>query len=289
MDWLPITLLCAFSVAAADAVTKRWLSDYRAVELVLVRFGVTGLLLLPWLLLQPWPGPAAAFWLWIAALVPLEILAMALYMRAIRDNALALTLPYLAFTPVFTVLTGLLVLGERVSPQGLAGVLLVVAGAYWLNLERGPTGHREGWWAPFAAILYRSGSRQMLAVAALYSLTSVLGKGAMQYVGPTFFAPFYFCVLAAASVLLFGGRPRELRVLWRRPAWHLLLGVCMVAMVITHFIALQRVEVAYMIAVKRTSLLFGILFGALLFRESGLTRHLLAATLMLSGVALILL
>ena len=45
--------------------------------------------------------------------------------------------------------------------------------------------------------------------------------------------------------------------------------------------------VAYMIAVKRTSLLFGILYGALWFGERGLARHLVAGVFMLGGIALI--
>ena len=42
-----------------------------------------------------------------------------------------------------------------------------------------------------------------------------------------------------------------------------------------------------MIAVKRTSLLFGILLGALFFHERDLTAHILAGGLMLGGVFLI--
>ena len=56
---------------------------------------------------------------------------------------------------------------------------------------------------------------------------------------------------------------------------------------VTHFLAIQQVEVAYMIAVKRTSLLFGILYGALLFHETGLGRNLFAGGLMLGGVVLV--
>jgi uncharacterized membrane protein len=58
-------------------------------------------------------------------------------------------------------------------------------------------------------------------------------------------------------------------------------------MVFTHFLALARVEVAYMVAIKRTSLLFGILYGALLFGETGLASHLAAGALMVAGVAVI--
>ena len=39
-----------------------------------------------------------------------------------------MTLPYLAFTPVFVTLTGWAILGERVDLQGLGGIALVVAG-----------------------------------------------------------------------------------------------------------------------------------------------------------------
>jgi len=65
------------------------------------------------------------------------------------------------------------------------------------------------------------------------------------------------------------------------------VGVLMAVMVVTHFMAISKVEAAYMIAVKRTSLLFGILYGALLFREAHLGRNLVAGALMIAGVGLI--
>jgi drug/metabolite transporter (DMT)-like permease len=285
MDWLLLTLLSAFSLASADAATKKRLQGYSARELVMVRFGFSGLLLAPLLLFEPLPRVPAAFWGWVAALIPLEILAMLLYMRAIRDSPLALTLPYLALTPVLTTLTGYLLLGEQVSVRGLLGILLVVIGAYLLNVE-----HARGhdWLAPFLAILRERGSRLMVAVAVLYSLTSVLGKGAIQYVPGHTFGAFYFVLLGLATVVLFTWhRPGLLPALWRRPGSHLLIGALMGVMVIAHFMAIAHVEVAYMIAVKRSSLLFGILYGALLFGEQRLAQHMMAGALILAGVMLI--
>lgn len=61
----------------------------------------------------------------------------------------------------------------------------------------------------------------------------------------------------------------------------------MAAMVVTHFYAIEHIEVAYMIAVKRTSLLFGMLYGAWLFRETGLVKNLVAGAMMVLGVYLI--
>jgi drug/metabolite transporter (DMT)-like permease len=288
-DWLFLSLLCAFSLACADAATKAWLSSYSARELTLVRLAITGLLMSP---LLSGIGPLAdlppVFWFWIAALVPLEMAAMLLYMRAIRDHPLSLTLPYLAFTPVFVILTGQLLLGEKVSLGGGAGILLVVAGAWLLNLEHADLGNWRGWLAPLRAILYDPGSRMMLGVALLYSLTSAMGKRAMQYMAPERFGAFYFVLLGFAVLLFFAlPRPRTIIRIWRRPLGVLAVSLFSAAMVYTHFLALQLVEVAYMIAVKRTSLLFGILFGALFFNERGLGMHLVAGGLMLGGVFLI--
>jgi drug/metabolite transporter (DMT)-like permease len=61
----------------------------------------------------------------------------------------------------------------------------------------------------------------------------------------------------------------------------------MALMILTHFVALVGVKTAYMIAVKRTSLLWGIVLGALWLGEPNLRRNLLAGCVMVAGVGLI--
>lgn len=287
MDWVALSLACALAVASTDAFTKKLLSDYRAGEIAAVRLAWAGALLLPWALAQPWPAPRAAFWGWAAALLPLEIAALIMYMRAISVAPLHDTLPYLAFTPVFTALTGYLLLGERIGAQGLAGIALVTAGGYLLNVDTADGRWREPL-APLRRMRRERGPRLMLAVAVLYSLTSVLGKGALQYVPATFLGAWYFIVLALALIGPAAiARPASLAVLVRRPGAHLLIGACFAIMAVTHFLAIERIEAAYMIALKRTSLLFGILYGVVLFGEPHPLRHLAIGTLMVAGVALI--
>ena len=288
MHWITLTLLSAFFLATADTLSKGYLSHYRPGELVLVRFGIAGMLLLPLLLWQPWPSLSPVFWGWMAVSVPVELMAMWLYMQAIRSSPLSLTLPYLAFTPAFNTLTGYIVLGETVTLTGFSGILLIVFGAWLLNLQATQNGSGLNILAPFLAITRERGSRLMLMVAALYSLTSVTTKGALLHVTPAFFGPFYFVVMGAAALLLFASRDVSTwRALGRHPWAHLAIGVCMSAMVVTHFYAIEHIEVAYMIAVKRTSLLFGMLYGAWLFKETGLLKNLVAGMLMVLGVFLI--
>ncbi|MBM4180779.1 MAG: EamA family transporter [Betaproteobacteria bacterium] len=289
MHWFPLALVCALSLALADTATKKWLADRSAGELTLIRFGLPGLLLLPVFLSLGLPAPPPAFWGWLAAAMPLEILAMLLYVRAIRDHPLSATLPYVAFTPVFTALTGWLLLGETLSGTGLAGVVLVTAGAWGLNLRHAGR-HPRTWLAPFAAMLRQTGSRLMLAVAAIYSVTAVLGKGALGLVPghALAFGALYFVLLGGLTLLFFGLRRPALigRALAGGARVWAVAGL-MAAMVLTHFLALAQTETAYMIAVKRLSVLFGILLGAWVFREARLAGNLAAGALMLAGVALI--
>ncbi len=304
MDWLLLALLSAASLASADAATKAWLRDYSAMEISLVRFSMSGLLLAPLLLgvPAPWSLPAP-FWGWVAAMIPLEIAAMLLYMAAIRDHPLALTVPYLAFTPAFVLVIGDWLLGERVSAQGAAGVLLVVAGAWLLNVRHARLADYRSWAAPLAAIVREPGSRMMLAVALIYAFTATMGKAVLAYLPPRYFGPFYFVLLGLVMPLVWAlpwrrrtsavGRPGQpvrrlsLRALLRRPRAVAAVAALNGVMIIAHFLAIARVEVAYMVAVKRTSLLFGILYGALVFGETGLRSHLAAGALMVAGVAVI--
>ena len=95
-------------------------------------------------------------------------------------------------------------------------------------------------------------------------------------------------MLGIIAALVFASRNvSSWQALGRHPWAHMGIGVCMAVMVMTHFYAIEHIEVAYMVAVKRTSLLFGILYGAWLFHEQGLTRHLAAGLLMVAGVSLI--
>ena len=138
------------------------------------------------------------------------------------------------------------------------------------------------------AIIINPGSRLMLGSAVIYAVTAVGGKAAMQWMPPEQFGAFYFAVLGGATLLIAGiTHPQTLRVNRHGALPLLIVAGLMAVMVVTHFMALAEVEAAYMIAVKRSSLLFGMIYGAWLFSERHLGRHLFAGLLMVAGVAAI--
>jgi drug/metabolite transporter (DMT)-like permease len=284
MDWFFLALLAAFSLATADALTKKNFSKLSAYEMGITRLTYT----LPWLVITlffiPWPRLDRTFFMAFCAALPLEVLAFLCYMRAIKVSPLSLTLPFLAFTPIFIVLTGRLILGESVTPLGIAGILCIVTGAYFLNLSQARTGLLE----PFKAIFREPGSVLMLLVSFIYSITSTLGKLAILHSNPYFFGVSYYIVFALLMLsflpLVRGARAENLL---KNPMAGLMVGVFMALMVISHMLAISMVEAAYMIAIKRTSLLFGVLYGAWLFRETKITERLTGAAIMVAGVLLI--
>jgi len=296
MNWLLITLLCAFSLAASDAVAKKTLSHIDLRSLTLIRLGFAGLLMSPLLIDIQLTNHPPEFWAWLAISVPAEIIAMLLYMKAIRDYSLSLTVPYLAFTPMFVIITGWLVLGESISLNGASGILLIVFGAWLLNIPEtesssvsatnaGPRVFMNNILDPFKNIFRNPGSRYMLIAAFIYSITASTSKAAMGYMGSQQFGAFYFACIGIAALLLFGRRSMATIKQNFLPA--LAVAALMAIMVFLHFKAMELVEAAYMVSVKRTSLLFGIIFGVLLFKEKHLGMHLFAAAMMLCGVFVI--
>jgi len=283
--WFWLALTSAFAGATSDALTKRCFGHLNAYEMGLVRL----LYALPFFLLMavsvPWPPVRPAFWGVLAILYPLESLGLLLYMRAIRTSPLSLTLPFLAFTPVFLVGTGFVLLGERPSLWGAAGILLIVAGSYALNLDSVRLG---GWLGPLRAVFRERGSVLILVVAFIYSVTSALGKVAIQMSEPRFFGAVYPALLAMGLAVIYplSGKA-SLRNLGARPWLGLLLGVVYAGMFFSHAVAISLVNASYMIAVKRTSLLFGVAYGGVLFKEERIAQRFLGAGFMAAGVALI--
>ncbi len=285
MNWFPIALATALFASLSDAFTKAYLRPLGTVQMAIGRVIAPILFLMPLLFFQTWPQLDGTFWKTLAVLLPLETTALLLYMEALKVSPLSLTVPFLAFTPAFMIMTGYLILGEKLSLSGIIGIFLIVVGSYSLHLGR----ISQGIFAPLKAIWTEKGSVLMLLVAFIYAVTSVLGKLAIQHSKPMFFACFYFVVhgLFTTFVLTAIFREAPLRVVKNCPKGVFWVGLAQSLMVISHMWAISLAPAAYMIAVKRLSVLFGVLIGCLFFKEEGLASRLFGASLMVGGVFLI--
>jgi drug/metabolite transporter (DMT)-like permease len=285
--WVIFALTSAFAVATSDALVKNALREDGNEYLVawfrlLFSLPLLGII---WFFVSV-PKLDPVFYKAFFILLPVELVTVILYVKALKLSPLSLTLPFLALTPVFLIVISYITLGERVSISGAAGIMLLASGAYLLNLRAA----KKGIFEPFKAIGREKGSLIMIAVAFLYSLTSSLGKLAIEHSSPLFFGTTYFFSLCICltPVALFMGR-HELKSFAKKKRYKSLVlpGFFYSVMIVTHMMAISLTKVAYMISVKRISLLIGVLYGYFFFREEDIKMRFSGALLMAAGFVLI--
>ncbi len=96
MNWFIYAFVCALSLATADALSKKALDDNKDPYIVAwVRTGYAApfiAVIIPFIDIPTLDG---VFYMATFAAVPLDIVALLLYMKAIKISPLSLTLPFL--------------------------------------------------------------------------------------------------------------------------------------------------------------------------------------------------
>lgn len=288
--WLFFASLTAFFEACKDATGKQSLKSLDEYSVLFSFMAVGVVLMLPVIWVTGVPPIQPGFWGALLIGGSLNILAFTLYVRALKLADLSLTVPLVTLTPLFLLATSPLIVQEWPTWADGVGVILLVIGSYVLNLQ--PTSSHSPTppspYAPLLAMLRNPGSRLMLCVALIWSITSNFDKIGVVNSSPLFWATSLFAVIAGGMVpfVLFSGRRSGLKPLIGQ--WQL-LGITggFNAIAITfQMVALTMAPVAQVIAVKRMSALISVLFGHFFFGEKGLQQRLIGAAIMVSGVVI---
>jgi len=286
MLWLILSLATALAVATQDAWVKKFFSQHGHYDMVGYPAFYSLPLFLVAVILAPRPPLDAAYFASLAASLPLNGISFLIYMRAIQVSPLSLTLPYLAFTPVFMIVTGVLVLDEVPGTWGILGILTTCVGSYVLNLNP----NRRRLLDPFRAVFHETGSWLMLVVAFVFSLAAVVGKKGILHSSPLYFTMTFFAVLDVCFLVFLQAAGKiSLRSYTAEPVKGAVAGMLLFLHAFFHGYAIAATKAAYMISIKRFSILFGVLYGGVLFHEKDIGFRLLGAALMLSGAVLIVL
>ncbi|MDT8441216.1 MAG: EamA family transporter [Desulfuromonadales bacterium] len=206
--------------------------------------------------------------------------------RAYRSGDLSLTYPLAQTSMLWVPLWGIWLLDEQLSRTGLAGIGLILAGAYCVQLPSLS-------WGAVLRPFHNLGNPAVLAALAagfIYSIGAVIDKsGVMRY------DPFFFTWLLVAFMLLFMtlniARPRYRgRIMAEfRHSRHLILwsGPVMMGSFFAFRYGLQMAPMSYAVPARQVSLLIGVLIGSLFLREECGRIRFVAALLILGGVALL--
>ncbi len=285
--WIVFAFFTALFEATKDGLCKKSLQNADSFIVAWSWKALTVPFLLPLLLFSPLPGELTfRFWMALCVGGSLNVLATLLYIEAIKSSDLSITLPLLSFTPVFLLVTSPLLVSEYVSMVGGLGVVAIFAGAYILNVSE----IKSGYLKPVYALLRERGPRLMLGVAAIWSVAANMDKIGVQETNP-----FFWCVSIQSFITFF----LTLYIFWKRPyaftdisgnyghSILVLIGLSSALGLISQMLAINIGLVPYVISIKRTSILFGVIFGGVFFREQKIAPRLMGALIMIAGIFLI--
>jgi uncharacterized membrane protein len=216
----------------------------------------------------------------------INIAAVVLYHRAISKGEISVVVPIMSFTPLFLLIWSPLIVGEFPAFTGVIGILLIVGGSYLLNLDL----KKRDFFAPVKSIFINKGTRYMLMVAVMLSISANFDKlgiesaSILQYI---IFVNLY--ISAGITVILFVKKkfnPLQIKGEYKNL---LLVGFLTTLAFIFHMKALSLTLVAYVIALKRTSGMISVFMGYFFLGEKNLKERLLGSAVMFAGVLIILL
>ncbi|MCT7980974.1 DMT family transporter [Laspinema olomoucense] len=283
MLWFFLAISTAIFTSLQDVLGKRTLQNIDATIVAWSWSFFTALVLLPVQVLVGIPDLGSQFGVALAVGSVLNAIASVLYIQAISTSDLSLCLPLIAFSPLFMAISSPIIVGEWLSWMDGLGIGLIVGGSYLLNLKD----RSRGYFAPFQALVRERGPKLMLVVALLWSITANVDKVGVQNSSPLFWSWAGFSAIALLQFpLLFSRSPNPGRQISQHWLGLSLMGLCTAIAVLFQMLALKLTLVVQVIAIKRTSVLFGVLWGKFLFHESGIRDRFWGATTMLIGVVL---
>lgn len=237
-----------------------------------------------WLAIDGVAAPRPGYLIPALGSVLLNVAANLLFLTGMQQAPISVTVPLLSLTPVFTTLMAIPVLGERPSLVGILGILLVIAGAIWLNWPRQTL-------APGEIRHSLKGALMVAGTALLWSLTPPLDKLAVERAG----APFHALVLTAGValavllVLALQGGLGEIGAVRHVPGLLALALLVSAAALGLQLLALPLVFVGTIETLKRgIGNCMALVYGRTLFGEVVTLPKILAVALMAAGVGLIL-
>jgi drug/metabolite transporter (DMT)-like permease len=283
MAWFLLSLAAALSIAARDVSIKTY-EDLSPPEIAILELFWA----LPYFfwgcLLVEKPPLDQTFWWAFTLSIPINILAYVLYLYAIKISPISLSVPFLAFTPAFMVLTGFLVLGETINIWGGTGIGLIILGGYVLHCKK----NQANILVPLSAFLHEKGSWFMLIVAILYAFAAVIGKKAILHSSPLFFSYTFFLIfnITVLTGLLLKGKNNWRKILNNTPrgVW---LGSLLMVHISFHGLAIASSTAVYMVSVKRSSILFSVLLSWFILKETDIRYRGLGTLLMFAGMLFI--
>jgi uncharacterized membrane protein len=231
-----------------------------------------------------WPGAtvSAVGWLWIATSALIHAAYAFYLLRSYDVGDLSLAYPLSRTAPILVALWDVATVPGQLSGGGFVGAMLAGAGAVLLQLPALRT--RGG-----RAVLRERVTRYALLTALFVAAFTITDKYGVTHVHPFVYlylvgmGEFTFVALRMGRSVLWRA-PEELRTNSRAVLFTAVLGPFSYLLILW---VLTTAPASYVLGLRQTSLVFGVLFGRLLLKERETGYRLLGAGTIAAGSVLI--
>ncbi len=269
-------LFAAACHAGWNALIKVGLDPLSTTTLISIGSGLVALVLLPFVGLPAWGA-----WPWLVASVAIHLVYFASLIESYRTGDLGQVYPIArGSAPLMTAAATTVIVGERLSLVGWTGILALVAGVLLLSARGG---------RDLSVIDRRAIGFALFTAITVCGYSVVDGIGARASANPNSYSVCLFIGIALVMVpyaLYRDGRDvmPAMHLYWRRglvggALQFLSYGIAIWAMTI--------VPIAVVAALRETSVLFGAAIAVVLLKEPLRTVRIVAALMIVCGLALI--
>jgi uncharacterized membrane protein len=284
MTWFFFAISTAFLESVRDIFNKKTIEKVDEYVITFSLNLLTALFSLPLLLFNDIPSLGNRFWYAVIAIGILNTIAFLLFFKAIKASDLSIVAPITTFSPLLLLVTSPFLVGEFPNAVGLLGIFIIVIGAYVLKFQD----KTRGYLAPFRSLFKETGSRLMFLVVLVWSITANVDKIGVQNSSPIMWTIAGHLSVAVFSlpILLLKSKPniQNIKSCSRNLV---LIGLINALAILCQMTALQLALVSFVIAVKRTSALFNVLWGWLIFKEQDIKERIAGSIIMILGVVVI--
>lgn len=225
----------------------------------------------------------------LSSIISITIGAVAaiLAYRALKISDISLVKPISAFNPVFTALISYFLLKEIIKPTGWLGIFLVVFGAYILNLKS----LKKSFFNPLKDLIKSKGVQLSLIAYFLWSVTPIFEKISIRHTFPST-PPFialigYFGTSLIYLPLVINKSKSPIKVVKKNFKLFLLGGFLAGIAQSFAYITFSLTSLGIATAVFKTSIIFTVILGSILFKEKYVWQRFIGSLIMLGGVTLL--
>ena len=285
--WTFLAFLSAFSSSAKFVIGK--LSSTKTDEYISA-FSMqffASIILFPFVIATGVPEIKSLFWPSLLGLVITTSSWSILYAKALKLSPLSISVPMLAFNPIFTAIFSLFFDNKLPDVLGWLGISCIAIGIY---LSRIDSRVKKGLFYPILGIRHEPGTLAMLAVGFIWSIGAHLSKMNTLASSPLFFA---FSSTLAGSLVLFLIAYFKTKVVFSQAIKHykyaLSLGAIHGFGELTFGAALSLGYTPFVVAIVRSSILWSSLIGGVLFKETFTKIKIFGLVLLFLGVVILVL